>query len=151
MEKGGKRQFPILGLDKRLIEKYPDRPRSVSWSLLAPHEPQAIKNHDQTLERLAQRGGLGVTEMIAVIEGLPWRWVSQNSRREGQEEMWERLMKHVSETEKVAQEKENSDAVTEIEWLRWLHGTIALSEPEELAEYKRLFFEATGKKLPEGY
>jgi hypothetical protein len=48
-------------------------PRDVPWSLMAPHERQANRNHDQTLERLNERGGLAPCEMVAVIEDRPWR------------------------------------------------------------------------------
>ena len=48
-------------------------PISVPWDFLAPHERQAVANHDQTLQRLAERGGLGSTEMLCVLDGLPWR------------------------------------------------------------------------------
>lgn len=48
-------------------------PRSVPWRLLAPHEPQAIANHGQTLERLAERGGLGPSEMRVIVEGKSLR------------------------------------------------------------------------------
>jgi hypothetical protein len=57
------KQFPILG--SKTI-------KSVPWSLLAPHERQAYSNHSQTLARLAERGGLGVSEALDVIEGLKW-------------------------------------------------------------------------------
>lgn len=48
-------------------------PQLVPWWLLAPFEPQALKNHDQTLELLNERGGLAPCEMLAVIEGRRWR------------------------------------------------------------------------------
>lgn len=48
-------------------------PRSVPWSLLAPHEARAQRTHSQTLERLAERGGLSPSEMAAVIEDREWR------------------------------------------------------------------------------
>lgn len=47
-------------------------PSSVPWSALAPHEAWALRNHDQDLETLARRGGLGVCEMVAIIEGRRW-------------------------------------------------------------------------------
>lgn len=50
------RRFPIM-----------DGP-SIPWSVIAPHEAQAQRNHDQTLELLAQRGGLGAIEAVAVLE-----------------------------------------------------------------------------------
>jgi hypothetical protein len=34
-----------------------------------PHEEQALANHGQTLKRLAERGGLGLGEAIAILRG----------------------------------------------------------------------------------
>jgi hypothetical protein len=48
--------FPVLGSKE-----------TVPWSLVEPHRAQAIKNHYQTLERLAQRGGLSWLELEAII------------------------------------------------------------------------------------
>lgn len=56
-------RFPILG--KHAI-------KSIPWSLLEPHRAQAHRNHGQTLERLAERGGLSPREVIGVIEGINW-------------------------------------------------------------------------------
>jgi hypothetical protein len=36
--------------------------------LVAPHEEQAQRNHDQTLQRLAERGGLSPAELLAVLQ-----------------------------------------------------------------------------------
>jgi hypothetical protein len=44
----------------------------VPWSLIAPHEAQAQRNHSQSLERLAERGGLGSCEAVAVLEDRRW-------------------------------------------------------------------------------
>ena len=65
------RRFPIL-LSHRPRQQQYSCPRSVPWSLLAPHEEQAQVNHDQSLERLAQRGGLDPTEMVAILEDRKW-------------------------------------------------------------------------------
>lgn len=43
------------------------------WSMIAPHEAQAVRNHSQSLERLAERGGLGSCEAVAVLEDRRWR------------------------------------------------------------------------------
>lgn len=43
------------------------------WTLIAPHEAQAVANHGQTLARLAERGGLSATEAYAVMNGLSLR------------------------------------------------------------------------------
>jgi hypothetical protein len=61
------KMFPIL-MDSRDWKKYPNCPRSVPWELLAPHEKQAQRNHDQSLETLASRCGLSPTEMVAILE-----------------------------------------------------------------------------------
>ncbi len=45
---------------------------SVPWEFMAPHEAQARKNHGQTLERLAERGGLGCDEAWVIVHGLSW-------------------------------------------------------------------------------
>jgi hypothetical protein len=42
------------------------------WVLIAPHARQAQRNHSQTLERLAERGGLSFDEAAAILEDRPW-------------------------------------------------------------------------------
>jgi hypothetical protein len=44
----------------------------IPWDIILPHERQAQKNHYQSLERLAERGGLGLDEAIAILEDRPW-------------------------------------------------------------------------------
>lgn len=69
------RTFPILGWSShRDQERYKAAgiPKDVPWSFVAPHEDQAIENHDQDLERLASRGGLGPHELLAVVTGVSW-------------------------------------------------------------------------------
>lgn len=57
----GERMFPI--------QDAPDIP----WRLIAPHEERARRNHGgQTLQRLAERGGLGAAEACDVLMDLPW-------------------------------------------------------------------------------
>lgn len=65
------RTFPILG------PRWPGAPRTVPWAFMEPHRRQALKNHDQTLERLADRGGLDPGEMVAVVEERPWSTITQ--------------------------------------------------------------------------
>ena len=45
---------------------------SIPWDMIAPHEQQAVRNHSQTLERLAERGGLSYSEAIAVLTDRPF-------------------------------------------------------------------------------
>lgn len=40
--------------------------------MLTPHEPQALRNHSQTLQRLAERGGLALNEIVYILRGLRW-------------------------------------------------------------------------------
>lgn len=66
------RQFPVL-LSHRPRHETLGCPRSVPWSLLTPHEERAKMNHDQSLERLAERGGLDPAEMLAILEDRRWK------------------------------------------------------------------------------
>ncbi len=51
------------------IQNGPDIP----WAIIAPFDKQCQRNHGrQTLERMAKRGGLGVTEAIAVLHAQDW-------------------------------------------------------------------------------
>ncbi len=60
-----KRLFPIQGGD------------NIPWSIIAPCEAQAQRNHSQTLERLAERGGLDPNEAIWVLNGERWKTEKQ--------------------------------------------------------------------------
>lgn len=67
-------RFPIL-LSPRERREHPDWPTSIPWSLIAPHEDQALRNHGgQTLQRLAERGGLSPLEARCVIEDRDFEW-----------------------------------------------------------------------------
>ena len=48
-------------------------PRSVPWDMLNEHRRQCFANHGQTPERLAERGGLAPSEMVAVLEDRRFR------------------------------------------------------------------------------
>ena len=72
------RQFPILTPYSRM-DKYAGLglPRGVPWSFIEPHEAQALRNHHQSLQQLARRGGLDISEMAAVISGRTWRQINE--------------------------------------------------------------------------
>ena len=56
-QKTQERQFTIM------------RYGQIPWSVIAPHEAQALRNQGgQTLERLQERGGLSPEEALAVLE-----------------------------------------------------------------------------------
>ncbi len=51
---------------------------AIPWAVIAPHERQAQRNHSQTLEVLAARGGLAPCEAVAVLEDRRWRSMPAN-------------------------------------------------------------------------
>ncbi len=58
------RQYPIIGTKP---QEY------IPWGVLAPHEKQVLRNHGQTLELLAKRGGLDWLEVVSILEDKTWR------------------------------------------------------------------------------
>ncbi len=60
-------------------------PSSIPWDSIAPYEGQAKINHQQTIEGLASRGGLGPIEAFLVMTGRTWdriNFSSDDFRRE---------------------------------------------------------------------
>lgn len=49
----------------------------IPWEMIEPHEKQAYSNHSQTLERLAERGGLSPCEAVAILEDRRWHKMDQ--------------------------------------------------------------------------
>lgn len=73
----GDRMFPVLLQSHEKVLLAAGCPRSVPWDFVARHDQQCRRNHDQTAERLAERGGLGVLEMCAVVLGKRYREVKE--------------------------------------------------------------------------
>lgn len=66
------RTFPILhSCVLRCREQHFHSPLVVSFDLVKRHEAQAMTNHSQTVERLAERGGLSWRELLMVITNKP--------------------------------------------------------------------------------
>lgn len=61
-----RKTFPILGSGGQT---------RVDWQLVLDHAAQAERNHRQTVQRLAERGGLSWDEMLAVLTDRAWRAV----------------------------------------------------------------------------
>lgn len=73
---------------------------SIPWWIIAPHEKQAIKNHGgQTLERLAERGGLSPSEALAVLEDRPFPWGTWGDNRK--KEDYDRFCSMVEKMDKL--------------------------------------------------
>lgn len=73
--------YPVLQSGRQPQEYIP-------YNIIAPHEAQAMRNHSQTLQRLAERGGLGWTEILAVLNDKTWKemgWIGVISPKEADE------------------------------------------------------------------
>lgn len=46
--------------------------KSIPMALLQPYEEQALRNHNQSLQRLAERGGMDSCEILGIVRGLRW-------------------------------------------------------------------------------
>jgi hypothetical protein len=98
-----------------------DGPR-VPWEVMAPHEAQCVKNHSQSLERIAERGGFGAGEAWLVVNGLPlfprdpqldWDWKELKKKWN---EYAERVNLHYDELEKSREQlKEDIVAMSKAE------------------------------------
>lgn len=54
--------------DEKMFPILKTRPKEyIPWDIIAIHEKQALENHGQTLEKLAERGGLSWTETYFVL------------------------------------------------------------------------------------
>lgn len=75
------RLFPIMALSHRPADDIRALRNAgataviiaLPWDVIAPHAAQAQRNHGQTVEHLAERGGLGSCEAVAVLEDRRWK------------------------------------------------------------------------------
>ncbi len=74
------RMFPILLSDE---QRRTGCPGLIPWSSVAPYEPQAKDNHDQSLKTLASRGGLSPEELCAIMTGRRGRELTGITSAEG--------------------------------------------------------------------
>lgn len=54
---------------------------SIPWTVIAPHEEQALINHGQSLEKLNSRGGLSWGETLAVLEDREYKKLDEKKDR----------------------------------------------------------------------
>lgn len=76
--------YPVLGGRQK---------EYIPFGVLAPHEEQALINHGQSLERLAERGGLGWSEMLAILEDRKFKNIEESLAKK-------RVLEYVSLWEK---------------------------------------------------
>lgn len=84
----------------------------IPFAMIAPHEAQAKRNHGQSLNRLADRGGLAVPEALDILEGRS-RDSSKNSINNERY-----LVQLVREWRAVQSQGEATDGCTDIPELR---------------------------------
>lgn len=76
------RRFPVLNQQDCRPQLRKTMPRSIPWAFAETFREQAYENHSQTLERLAERGGLSPEEiwMAANAKSLRmWREVDEQA------------------------------------------------------------------------
>ena len=61
--------MPIM---KSIQLKTGEEPARIPWEMMEPHAEQARRNHNQSLERLKQRGGLSTCEALAIMDDRDW-------------------------------------------------------------------------------
>jgi hypothetical protein len=67
--------MPIVGRDHKGREVNLE---PLPWEFIEPHRRQAYRNHEQSLEQLRSRGGLGPSEAVAILEDRPWTKMTQH-------------------------------------------------------------------------
>lgn len=73
------RTFPVLWQGPRVyLKALADNacPREVPWGFIAERADMCHQNHDQTPQRLSERGGLSPEEMLSVIRGHRLRYAT---------------------------------------------------------------------------
>jgi hypothetical protein len=81
------RLFPLV-VDRDRSLAFPEAPTALPWPLVAAHENQALINHGQSIAELATHSGIDWSEMVAVLEDRPWRWMSIDEAAERLEELF---------------------------------------------------------------
>lgn len=60
--------------------KSSDPQEYIPYDIIAPYEAQALRNHGQTLHRLAERGGLDWSEILDILRDNSWGTSSNMER-----------------------------------------------------------------------
>ena len=80
-------------------EGYEDiSPMFIPWEMIAPHGKQSQINHQQSLREIAQRGGFGRCEAIAVLEDRAWTEIdveTADKKLKEMVELWESNKKQI--------------------------------------------------------
>ena len=92
-------QFPVLYTGMiNLWTQHPEWPRSVPLAMMEAVESNCKCNHSQSVERLAQRGGMSYKEILWALMGCEWKEVGSMTT----EEAANAVMKMVEEWNKAS-------------------------------------------------
>jgi hypothetical protein len=69
---------------------------TVPWSVMLPHNDMCKRNHDQTLQRIAERGGLDPTEAFCVVNDLVYHVAARKFSIEYMTEQWREFAEKVN-------------------------------------------------------
>lgn len=86
---------------------------SIPWAMILPHDRQAQCNHDQTLKRLASRGGLSCCEALAVLDDRRWKSMDEaeaHKQLSQRLEKWEGLEKELAEAKRLKRVSETANS-----------------------------------------
>jgi hypothetical protein len=64
------RTFPIHPDHRSLL---PDVPAAVAWDVLDERRRRVLRDHGDSPDGQAERGGLSWCELVAIVEDRPWR------------------------------------------------------------------------------
>lgn len=123
------RTFPVLPSFRRETEPCPS---SIPWEMIEPCEKQALINHGQSLERLAERQGLAPTEILAVLDGI--RYLDLNKKYKNSSEARAELTRRVNDWNKNNRILEIENLTAEIARLN----DVINKQNAELAKYREL-------------
>ena len=103
-------QFPVLytGMTS-LWELHPEWPRSVPWAMMEAVESNCKRNHSQSVDRLARRGGLSYKEILWAVMGCNWSEVSCMTT----EEAAKTVMQLVARYKQIAEESHEKPKAAE--------------------------------------
>lgn len=94
------KRFPVIRGQSNVPRAVRDRwPRDVPWTFVETFRAQAEHNHDQTLEVIARRGGLGPDEMWLAAHGQPLSRFRQNVEPPNEEACGEWLIAEMAKIE----------------------------------------------------
>jgi hypothetical protein len=121
--------FPVHPSDRQILA-------SIPWHIIEPHEAQARRNHGQTLERLAERAGLGLIEMRAVLSDLDYSAVPKAT--DAEHAGWIREFVRATESKHQSIEDLREEGVHQVD-IKVLTGSITLESGDVLLLPKGTF------------